>query len=489
MSPPWWAESNDRTPAVRSAIGYACALISAWLAALLTIHLGALHGTPVALNFVVLAGVTTMFGIRQGVVNVLATAAFFYFPSLLPVNDLHLYDGRLIRTLVILVIGLFIAYLCERYRRIGIRLRSTLAALGEHADTLAQAQQASHSAAWVFNADDRSLRWAHGGAELLGRPSAEVTHFDALLALMDSEDRGAVERAVAHTATTSAPFHAEFRVGQPGGELRWLEVRGTPSAHDAHWRGVVLDVTSRKHAEIALLRAEKLAAIGRLSATVAHEINNPLESVTNLLFLAASAPELSEQTLSYLDTAEQELKRLASIARHTLTFARINPVQGPTEAVPLSESVVAMFQTRCHSRGGHVRFHADPDLFVDVPADELRQILINVMSNACDAITGPDGLVDVAIATHSSSLTIVVRDTGSGIPAENLEHIFDPFFTTKDDFGTGIGLWVTRELVVKNGGRITARSGDQEPPFRTAFLIEFPLSASIPSSSSQELAM
>ena len=473
--PPWWAQSGVRPSFSRDVLGYACALLLSWIAAMVTMHLPALHGTPLALNMASIVAITLIFSFRQGIVAVVATAFIFYFRFLLPGSSSYLAFGAIGRTAVILGIGWLIAWLAERYRMIGVRLRAALQSLREHADTLAQAQQGSHSAAWVFNIDDRTLRWAHGGAELLGRPFAEVPTFDALVALIHPDDRASLRATARQAQATGEAFHAEFRLALPDGPTRWIEARGRASERDHLWRGVVLDVTNRKGAELALLRSEKLAAIGRLSATVAHEINNPLEAVTNLLYLASTDVTLTPETRSYLNAAEQELQRLATIARHTLTFARVRPATGPTDVVALIESVVTMFQTRCNSRGGTVRFASNLQLHVEIPADDLRQVLTNLLSNACDALTGADGLVELDLSATAKSFSISVRDTGAGIAPENLHRVFDPFFTTKDDCGTGIGLWVSRELVEKNHGDMAVFSGDQPAPFQTCFRIEFPL--------------
>jgi signal transduction histidine kinase len=134
-----------------------------------------------------------------------------------------------------------------------------------------------------------------------------------------------------------------------------------------------------------------------------------------------------------------------------------------------------MFQARCNSKGGKVHYDSAVTTNVNVPPDELRQILTNLLSNACDALVGGEGLVDVTLSSTNKMAAVTIRDSGIGIPMENLERIFDPFFTTKDDVGTGIGLWVTRELVEKNGGTITVVAGDQVTPFSTSFRIEFPV--------------
>ncbi|HEY5253762.1 MAG TPA: PAS domain-containing sensor histidine kinase [Acidobacteriaceae bacterium] len=347
--------------------------------------------------------------------------------------------------------------------------------MSEHADTLAQALQGSNSAAWLINVKDRSIQWARGGAEILGRSFQEVATLDALIQLVSPHDRTSVERAAESAIHSGTPVQSQFRIFLPNGETRWMEARGTPSPSDSHWRGVVMDITTRKNAEVAVLRSEKLAAIGRLSATVAHEINNPLEAATNLIYLASLDTAMGAEARGYLADAERELHRLANIARHTLTFARTKPTAGPTEVGPIIESVVAMFQARCNSKGGKVHYDSAVTAKVNVPPDELRQILTNLLSNACDALVGGEGLVDVKLSSTDKTAAVTIRDSGIGIPLENLERIFDPFFTTKDDVGTGIGLWVTRELVEKNGGTITVVAGNQVVPFSTSFRIEFPV--------------
>jgi len=288
------------------------------------------------------------------------------------------------------------------------------------------------------------------------------------------EDRLRFEAAMQGVARSAKIFHAEYRVQWPNGEIHWLESRGTHSPVDAGiWRGVTIDITDRKNAELALIRSEKLAAIGRLSATIAHEINNPLEAVTNLLYLASSDRRLQPETRRYLEQADQELARLTSIARHTLTFVRTT-AKGPSNIAAIAESVVAMFQPRCNSRGGEIRLLQNFNSSVAVPPDDLRQILTNLVSNACDALMSCAGLIEVAISAEDELAVIEVRDTGAGIAADNLNRVFDAFFTTKEGVGTGIGLWVTKELVEKSGGRISVHSGDGSG-FRTTFRVEFPL--------------
>jgi PAS domain S-box-containing protein len=320
------------------------------------------------------------------------------------------------------------------------------------------------------------LSWAEGGAHVFGRPFSEEETLDRALSVILDEDRDRVLRDFESAIAASRAFHSEFRVRWPNGHIHWLESRGTRSAADPNiWHGVTLDITDRKKAEAALVRSEKLAAIGRLSATVAHEVNNPLEAVTNLLYLAMSQPDLPPQAKDYLQRADQELARLASIARRTLSFVRPKSAVGPVDVIEIVDAVIDMFQPRCTARGAEIHIRCNVELTLPMPADDLRQILTNIVSNACDALPPSDGIIEIEIVRHDKTVSISIRDNGTGISPDNLTRVFEPFFTTKEDVGTGIGLWVTRDLVDKNGGRISVQTHFLPPGFNTMFRVEFPL--------------
>ncbi len=463
---------------LKEAAGYAAAIILPWLSTNLSLHTQVLQSTPFALNFASIAGITLFWCYRQGLTAAVATTLCFNYYVLSPPKTWSLGIRSLIYSGVIFAVGLLVTWICHRQNVIASRLRLALASFQSQTEALMEAQQGSNSAAWTLNMKDRRFRWAEGGSEIFGRPFAEMIHLDSPISLIVEEDRPRFEAALRELGGPAKTFRLEYRVQWPNGEIHWLESRGTPSPTDRSiWRGVTIDITDRKNAELALVRAEKLAAIGRLSATVAHEINNPLEAVTNLLYLASSDPALQPETRSYLKQADQELSRLASIARHTLSFAR-PPSKGPSNITEIAESVVAMFRPRCNSRGGEIRLLGKLHSTLDVPPDDLRQILTNLVSNACDALVSSSGVIEVEISAQDSSAVIQVRDTGVGIAGDNLDRVFDAFFTTKEGVGTGIGLWVTKELVEKNGGHISVQSG-KDPGFRTIFRVEFPLTEAV----------
>lgn len=455
---------------------YAAALSLPWFTADFSSVIDALHRTPLALSFACIAGITLLRSFGPGLVATVSTALAFNYYALSPERSWSFDGTGLLRTGVVLIVGLFVTWLCNRQRVIGNRLRLALQSLQSRTDALMEAQQGSNSVAWTLSVPDRTVQWAEGGVEIFGRPFSVVEALDSPFDLVLDEDRARVKHSVAHAIASAQPIRVEFRVCWPNGELHWLESRGTPSPHDpCLWRGVAVDITERKNAELALIRSEKLAAIGRLSATIAHEINNPLEAVTNLIYLAGLDPELHPQTRAFLQQADRELGRLASIARHTLTFVRPKATNGPVRAVEIAESVVAIFQTKCLSSGSEIRLHCTADPCLSAPNDDLRQILTNILSNACDAVNGSGGIIEVEILADDESARINVLDSGPGIAREHLASIFDPFFTTKENVGTGIGLWVSRELAQKNGGSISVHVDGLPPGFGTMFSIELPL--------------
>lgn len=457
--------------------GYLSAILLPWIGVAFTLRTPALHGTPVALSYIFVAGITVFSSLGPGLLAVVWTAVIFNHLALAGHGFFALDPRSLLYTAVIVIIGFFIAFLCDRQRLTRSRLHAALSSLQVRTDALMEAQQASNAAVWTFSPNDGRLHWAEGGAQVFGRPLAANAPRDVTVDLILDEDRARVLDEYEQAMAAGRSFRSEFRVRWPSGEIHWLESRGTPSPVNAKiWRGVTIDITERKNAELALLRSEKLAAIGRLSATIAHEVNNPLEAVTNLLYLAQSEPGLPPTALDYLQRADKELARLGAIARRTLTFVRPRSSPGPVHVLETVEAVVALFRPRCTARGAEIRVRHNGDLSLAIPTDDLRQILINLVSNACDALPESGGSIEIEVVSGGPLASLTIRDTGSGIAPENLSRIFDPFFTTKADVGTGIGLWVTRDLVEKNGGRIAVQTSGLTDGFRTAFRVELPCS-------------
>jgi signal transduction histidine kinase len=226
-------------------------------------------------------------------------------------------------------------------------------------------------------------------------------------------------------------------------------------------------------AQEALLRSEKLAVTGRLAASIAHEINNPLEAVTNLLFLMRGEAS-SDRQKTYLAQAEQELARVAEITKQTLRFYREPSQPTATPITTVLDSVLALFGPRLVSAEIKVdRCERAPSATVLSTPGELRQVIANIVGNAIDAMrTG--GRLRIRTAQAGRSIRLTMADTGVGIPKEVLPKIFEPFVTTKGETGTGLGLWVTAEIIKRNGWKIRVRSRRLPGHSGTTFCIMIP---------------
>ncbi len=237
---------------------------------------------------------------------------------------------------------------------------------------------------------------------------------------------------------------------------------------------IARDITRKKRSEEALRISERLASVGRLAATIAHEINNPLEATTNLVYLARQSAEKSD-VIHYLDSAQQELARVSQMARQTLGFYRAPSTRTSMHVGSLLDSVVAIFQPRARNKDIQLQAEIRQDPEITAVPGEVRQLLINLVGNSIDAVRGP-GIVRlrVSAARHRPGVFITVGDTGSGIPLGIRKKIFEPFFTTKEEIGTGLGLWICRDIVLKHGGEVRLKSSTTPGKSWTVFSIFLP---------------
>ncbi len=257
---------------------------------------------------------------------------------------------------------------------------------------------------------------------------------------------------------------------------RWIHANAYPSGEGLSI--FAQDVTERRIQQEKLLLSEKLAATGRLAATIAHEINNPLESVLNLIYLARTTNAPIEKVREYLSTAEKELTRVSHIARHTLGFYRETSVASNIDMPALIEEVLTVYDSRLRAAGVEVRKEISIVPAVRALRGELHQVFSNLVSNAIDAMR-EGGTLKISIREAGDSfgrgVLVAVEDTGEGIPAANLPRLFEPFFTTKLNAGTGLGLWVVRQFVASWGGTISVNSSSEADNHGTTFTIVLPL--------------
>jgi PAS domain S-box-containing protein len=251
---------------------------------------------------------------------------------------------------------------------------------------------------------------------------------------------------------------------------------------DSRLIGIVLvfrDITERYASELALMRAEKLASAGRLAASIAHEVNNPLEGLVNLVYLARSEQDL-EKIRVHLTEADRELQRIAHITRQSLGFYRENSSAGFFRPDVITREVFDFYSFRAASAriSLHVNIKTEQKAFGN--AGEFRQVISNLLANSLDACRDGAAICVRVRAARSprdpalEGVRVVVADTGCGIDPKNLKHIFEPFFTTKKDTGTGLGLWVSRELMEKHGGHLAVRSSIADHRTGTVFSLFLP---------------
>ncbi len=230
--------------------------------------------------------------------------------------------------------------------------------------------------------------------------------------------------------------------------------------------GIVLvfrDITRERRTQEALLANEKLAVAGRLAATIAHEIHNPLDSVSNLLYLMRTGVS-DEESKHFMDLAEQELARVTQISRAMLGLYRESKAPVQVDLKEMLIEILLLMERRFSDLD--VTMHADlpNSVVVDAFPAELRQVFTNLITNAAEAAS-PGGQVRVSILPQEAGVgadgvkqqagaTIVISDNGAGVPENVKPHLFQPFFTTKGEYGTGLGLWVSRGIINKHGGSI-----------------------------------
>ena len=278
-----------------------------------------------------------------------------------------------------------------------------------------------------------------------------------------------------------APLELRFRHND--GNWRTLEATANNLLHEPGVAGIVVnsrDISERKRTEDVLHATEKLATTGRLAAAIAHEINNPLEGVTNLLYLLENHASLDATARRYARMAQEEVARVARIARQTLAFYREPTVPVEVNLAELVQGLLELYTHKLQSRRVTLEKRLEDSTPITASPGELRQVLSNLLGNALDAV--PEG---GAIKVHvfqsrdwrhrwQEGVRITVADNGHGIPQEHRRSIFDPFFTTKGEKGTGLGLWVSHGIVQKYGGSIHVHSSVRPGHSGTCFSLFFP---------------
>lgn len=334
---------------------------------------------------------------------------------------------------------------------------------------------------WTTDAQGRFTTLQPGWAAYTGQTWEEMRSF-GWSAAFHPEDRPHVMKLWAEATQNKSLYESHGRLWHATSEQhRHVIARAVPVMNGdglvREWVGACTDVHDQRQSELALVKAEKLAAVGKLASTIAHEINNPLEAVTNIIYLLLQDETLPARAHEYLKIADQELARVSHLTKQTLAFHRGSASSQELKLGELVEGVLDIFGPRMRNLNVKVEKEIDARAALVGINGELRQVIANLVSNSLDAMS-PGGRLWVRVRRSSVKGTrgtsLIVADSGSGISAAAKRHIFEPFFTTKSSVGTGLGLWVTKGIVAKHGGRIRLRSSTAPGRSGTVFSIFFP---------------
>jgi light-regulated signal transduction histidine kinase (bacteriophytochrome) len=277
------------------------------------------------------------------------------------------------------------------------------------------------------------------------------------------EDQKRCAEAWKQSVAQGIPFDREVRLkGESEEGERLSLVRAIPylraDGSRAGWVGTCTDLTDRRQREATLRMTEKLALTGRMTSVIAHEINNPLESLTNLLYLLSGHVKEDPEARGYIGLAEGELQRISGIARQTLLWAR--------EDLQKSEygSLLALLQDVLRLYAGQIR-NKDVQIVMECPEDvriygtlgQITQVIANLLSNAVQAVP-VGGHIWLSYAVHTNATEFIIRDEGHGMTRETLQNLFKPFHSTKGDLGNGLGLYISQEIVQRHRGKLTVES-------------------------------
>jgi PAS domain S-box-containing protein len=356
--------------------------------------------------------------------------------------------------------------------------------LRERDELLKIALEVNGMGMWVWDLLENTAYGSGPICEMTGLEPGTINQLPKdWLPLLHPEDAERVIAALEATRATGQDYHKHYRILRPDGSVRWLESQGK-CQHDSEGRatrvvGVLADVTHRKLTEEAMLRTEKLAVAGRLAASVAHEINNPLTAVGNLLYLISVAGSL-EDSRAYSRQAMDELMRVSLITQQTLQFHRQPGAPAVTLLSEVVNGVLGLFRGRLRGAGIAAEVRAERETAVSCMPSEMHQIFANLVGNAIDAMPQGGRLV-VRLRPSldwrdgkTPGMRVTIADTGMGMNRATMRRIFEPFFTTKTETGTGLGLWVVAQLAERGHGHVRVWSGQGEKASGTAFSVFLP---------------
>lgn len=452
---------------------YAAAIAATMLAWLISSVSPAMHERSFVLFLAALVVSARFLGFGPGIFATILSSAFIDYVVLEPHFRISRTRTDLEQLAVFLAVGFLAAGLARQKSKADIRA-------DEAQRRMAAIVESSQDAILSKDRNGIITSWNRGAEQLYGYRADEVIGKHVSL-LTPSERPDEIPRIMRTLLQgESIQHYMTERVRKDGTRLKvYLSI--SPLVNETGEivgaSTIAQDVTAQQRAEEALRKTEKLATAGRLAAAIAHEINNPLEAIGNLLYLARRDQAKCDQ---YLQMAEKELMRVASIAQQTLGFVRDPSSALPVDVGHLLDEVLNLYKKKLSSKHIQVDKVFESSLNICGFSGELRQLFSNLIANALDA-TPDHGKLQIRIGrsrewsnNHRPGVRVMVADTGTGIASDNARHIFEPFFTTKQDSGTGLGLWLSYSIVRKHGGSIRFRSRTTPGKSGTVFNVFLP---------------
>lgn len=349
-------------------------------------------------------------------------------------------------------------------------------------DRIREAFEFAASGMAITDLDGRFQETNPAYRAIVGR-SQEELYAESILSITHEEDRERCAQNLESLLAGEIPsFVLEKRYVRPDESSVWVRnsfsLLKDETEQPSHIMLICNDITEQRRAQQLLIQNEKLAVVGQLASSIAHEINNPLESVLNLLYLVRHADSL-EQAREFALQAEDEIQRAAQIASQTLQFHKQQTRPVSTQMGELLDSILLLFKGKLASARIEVQLKKGDDLELTCFAGEIRQVMANLIRNAIEAMPG-GGKLHLRVRRSTdwrsgrSGVRITLADTGQGMSPKTRNQIYNPFFTTKGSLGTGLGLWITAGILAKHGGSLHVRSSDTPGKSGTAFTLILP---------------
>lgn len=440
-----------------------------------------MHQDPFVIFILAVVFIARFFGFGPAVLCTFSSAVVMDYFVFGPKLGLEMSQNELQRVGIFVLISVLVAGLARQRSRAEEKA-------DEVRQQLAAIVTSSEDAIISFTVDGIVTSWNRGAetlygysaAEIIGRPVSVLVPPDKLEEFGNNMARLNREERVGSYQTE--------RFDKNGTRLTVLLSVSPLRNEQGNMVGasaIARDITAQKRTEQALRRNERLATAGRLTAAIAHEIKNPLEALTNLVYLARRDANGRDE---YLRLAEQEIGRLDSIAQQALGFVREGATPEPLDAGKILEEVVQLYLRKLQANGVAIDRRTGEQLEIRGFPGELRQLFSNLILNAIDAMKDGGRLRLRVVRTHEwagsrrSGVRVTIADTGNGIKATDLPHIFEPFYTTKKDHGTGLGLWLAYGTVQKHGGWMRVASRTTPGNSGTVFAVFLPESPALANS-------